>query len=440
MSSIIKRAGRVSGRVAAALPLGALIFCTTAQAVDQTVPGAGNAAATQLSSKSPLVQSAYKWLLKNTKAIKDANLRNATLNIISNPKVCIQHRANLGEAEKEAILTHLMNAGLYSTVDAGNFPGGAMAGVFPPVLQDGSACPQLPQPFTAAPGSAFGGHHSQPGGLVVHEVLNDMSDMDLAKNYKLVYGTLDKNGLPVVGSTGKADNSKLGISNDIIVAAPMWHDFTKTMVFQWNADGSEFKEFNFGGGGLTDNNGKTGDSRTGSHHILALAEAIKRGLAPDFVITQASAHSVPSLGNEFKVVNWIRAAAIIANVDPVQNHYLILDNNNNYRLPAVRTLGEFDLIGASPTRTNLLVEYVLHNISDSDYSFTGPALDEISLVLQKLAPEYGYDFSDISKYNNKFRNPIFSYLSAERLFIIYSNEGLDGVRREIGKLVKIKLI
>jgi hypothetical protein len=50
---------------------------------------------------------------------------------------------------------------------------------------------------------------------------------------------------------------------------------------------------NFGGNGKTDNYGATGDSTTGGHHIIGLAEAMKRGLSPDFVITQASAHSAP---------------------------------------------------------------------------------------------------------------------------------------------------
>ncbi|MHC5918274.1 MAG: hypothetical protein ACYTXE_46650, partial [Nostoc sp.] len=75
-------------------------------------------------------------------------------------------------------------------------------------------------------------------------------------------------------------------------------------------------ELNFGGNGKTDNYGASGDSRTGGHHIISLAETMKRKLSPEFVITQACAHSSPTLGNEYKVVNWLRAAAIIAGIDP----------------------------------------------------------------------------------------------------------------------------
>jgi len=44
-------------------------------------------------------------------------------------------------------------------------------------------------------------------------------------------------------------------------------------VFQWNEDGSEFKELNFGGNGSTDSFGSAGDSRSGGHHIIGVAEA-----------------------------------------------------------------------------------------------------------------------------------------------------------------------
>jgi hypothetical protein len=84
------------------------------------------------------------------------------------------------------------------------------------------------------------------------------------------------------------------------------------MVFQWNADGTEFSELNFGGIGQTDIYGTVGDSRTRAHHILGLAEAMARGLTAELVITQARAHAVPTLVNEYKVVNWLRAAAILA--------------------------------------------------------------------------------------------------------------------------------
>src|SRR5215475_2037046 len=131
---------------------------------------------------------------------------------------------------------------------------------------------------------------------------------------------------PEVLNKPPQERSTVFIDQDVIVAAPIWHDWGKSIVFQWNADGSEFPELNFGGNGVTDGLGGTaGNAKTGAHHIISVAESMSRGLSPAFVITQASAHSNPTSGNEYKVVNWIRAAAIMAQIDPVARGYLMVD-------------------------------------------------------------------------------------------------------------------
>ncbi|HSS39746.1 MAG TPA: hypothetical protein VLT58_13345, partial [Polyangia bacterium] len=89
-------------------------------------------------------------------------------------------------------------------------------------------------------------------------------------------------------------------------------------------------------------------------------------MPPALVIAQASAHGNPTLGNEFKVVNWLRAAAIIAGVDPVQAGYLAPDAAGNLRLPPLRQLASVDLNAAG--QTNLLAEYTIHNLSDADFT------------------------------------------------------------------------
>jgi hypothetical protein len=49
-----------------------------APTVDQTVPGAGNAAAIAMSSKSPMVQSAKEFLLGRINQIDNATIRAIT--------------------------------------------------------------------------------------------------------------------------------------------------------------------------------------------------------------------------------------------------------------------------------------------------------------------------------------------------------------------------
>jgi hypothetical protein len=43
------------------------------------------------------------------------------------------------------------------------------------------------------------------------------------------------------GHDGETDD--LSIDQDVILAAPIWHDWAKSIVFQWNEDGNEFTEF-----------------------------------------------------------------------------------------------------------------------------------------------------------------------------------------------------
>lgn len=427
------------------------LLSLSASAADQTQPGAANGQAVQMSSKSPLVRSAFDLLRERLLQVRSKPIRDAVSELLDEKRGCIQHRANLDASGRADVIAELRRHELLTDADAARIDGGAVAGVFPPVLNDASACPHMPQAFFSAPGGATAGHHSEPGGLPVHEAFNDTSALGLAENYHMVYGTTGPNGLPVVAKQARdTDNAKarragnktrsaFQIDNDVVLAAPMWHDWGKTIVFQWNADGSEFTEMNFGGNGKTDNNGKPGDSRTGAHHILGLAEGMKRGLAPDFMVTVASAHSVPTLSNEYKVVNWLRAAAVIARIDPVAKGYLQLDAKGQLRLPAVRHLGEIDLTAAPSTQPNMLVEYVLHNLSDADYAFTGAAASDVEMVLAKLAPEFGYA-TDAPDYRFKFRHPVLTYLSAERLFVIYSNAGVDAVRKEVMKLRKLAII
>jgi hypothetical protein len=160
---------------------------------------------------------------------------------------------------------------------------------------------------------------------------------------------------------------------------------------------------------------------------------MKRGLPPELVITQASAHSAPTSGNEYKVVNWLRAAAIIAQIDPVAKGYLRADSQNHLRLPAVRQLSSGVNLNENG-QTNLLVEYALHNLSDADFNLSGPAVSEVEVLLAAIASGFGYNPADATNYNTKFRNVVLANLSAERLLMIYGSSGVQGVTSEVQKL------
>ena len=418
-----------------------LALTANAAAADQTGLGAWNAEAARLAGSSALVTTAMAYIKAQAATLRDPQIRRETEDAVFNPDTCIKSRANLTPERKQAVVTQLVAEGLIDESEAGRIPGGLLAGVFPGVRDEGTPCPKLPLPYIGAPGSVFGGHHSEPGGLAMHVAVNMSSGVNLADTYRRVYGTLDARGLPVLrdGTDGKPD-ADLFIDQDIAIGTPIWHDWAKTMVFQWNADGSEYTELNFGGNGKTDAWGAPGTSKTGGHHILGVAEGMARGMPPAFLIAQASAHAAPTAGNEFTVVNWLHAAAIITGIDPVERGYLMKDALGRLRLPPVRQLGSVNVLASLPNQSNLLYEYVLQNLSDADYTYTGPAVVQSELFLRTLAPKFGYDPADATRYNTGYRNPVLTHLSAERVFILYANGGLPRVEQEIGKLKSLGLV
>jgi len=55
----------------------------------------------------------------------------------------------------------------------------------------------------------------------------------------------------------------------------------------------------------------------------------------------------------------------------------------------------------------------------------------VETVLAQLAPEFGFDPANTTVYNLQYRNPALSSLTAERLQIIYANQGVEGVRKQL---------
>ncbi len=429
-----------ASRILLSLPL-TIVLAGTAAAADQTGVGAWNDAATRVAESSALVQSAMAYIKAEAAKIGDKQIREATEDAVFNRNTCIHFRAKLTAERKQQIVDKLVAEGLIDQSEAGRIPGGLIAGVFPGVRDEGTECPKPPLAYIGAPGSVFGGHHSEPGGLPIHVAVNLTSSLNLADTYRKVYGTLDAHGLPVVRETGTGTADKdFVIDQDIAIGAPIWHDWAKTMVFQWNEDGSEYAEMNFGGAGKNDAWGAAGSTKTGGHHLMGIAEAMSRDLPAAFVIAQASAHGAPNAGNEFSVVNWLRTAAILADADPVARGYLIKDPAGRLRLAPVRKLGSIDILASLPNQSNLLYEYVMHNLSDADYTFTGPAVVQSELLLRTVAPKFGYDPADAARYNTQYRNPALSHLGAERVQILYANGGIERVEQEIAKLKSAGLI
>jgi hypothetical protein len=261
--------------------------------------GAGNQFAEELGQESAPAQRAWQYILARVGELHDQNLRRQVLDLLNDAAPTYQMLAPTPEARR-AVLDELIAANLAT-------PATTLAGIYPPVKDAHHGA----QSFLAAPGSyynsatASAGHHSYPGGLAVHTAFNLRAALSMAINYRANY----QNHPPL---------NQFQIDRDLIIAGVALHDVMKTLVFQWNEDGAEFSEEQI--------------ANTGAHHILGLAEQFARGLPPAVIIATASAHNPPRPGElRKKVVNYLRAAAIIARIDPVKYGALTF-NGKDYDL------------------------------------------------------------------------------------------------------------
>ena len=250
----------------------------------------GNAHAVRIAQASPLVHATYAHVEELARAITDEHLRASILAFLRDPNPTYARRSPTSAA-RTAVRDELARAGFVK-------PDAPVAGIFPPGTEPDVAIGV--QPFWSTPGSGENSHHGYPGGLGVHEYFNASMASEFADTYDRHYF-----------------DGKRTVDRDTVIGAALYHDIMKAVVFQWHEDGTIFDELEIAG--------------TGGHHILSGAEAISHGRSPHFVTTLLSAHAAPSLGDETHVVDWCRAAAMVARVDPVA-YGLVVRDGAGYKL------------------------------------------------------------------------------------------------------------
>jgi hypothetical protein len=349
---------------------------------------AGNQQAMNLARKSSRIMATNDAILMMADGLADARVRAATIEVLRNPAPLYQLKSPTA-ADKEAVRQELLAAGLISDQVT-------VRGIFPPVGDPHEA----PQAFWSAPGSTYAGHHAFPGGLALHEHVNASVARQWVDAYDQDYGLVSESG---------------AIDPSIAAAAPLWHDINKVTVFQWNDDGSELVE--------------QAIADTGAHHPISGAEAIVRGMSPDFVVALLSAHDPPQSGTPMlRLINYIRAAAIIAHVDPVKAG--LLTPSADPAAPAGLGLAQV------PPR----IEGHINHLSDHDFIFSGDSASLAIQTLRTLAPQYGVDPGTQAARFNLFRNTVLSQLSDMRLYGVLQTAGVDGVKARIDSEVDLSAL
>lgn len=326
----------------------------------------------EMAKRSALVNADWAFLHQIADEIADRQLHDTVLQILNNPAPTLLQRYPTA-GDREMLRQTLVNAGLLA-------PNVAVDAFLPPCANPQTA----PQPFFAAPGSGYMSHHSYPGGLVTHTAMNLRISLGLYEGYYQTFG--------------------YKLNRDVVIAAQMLHDLHKPWVFQWRDNGASLPEAAIAG--------------TGGHHILGIAESVYRDLPAPVIIAQACAHSHPGTAkDEADVVNWLKAACIIAGKDPVQKKLLAPDGQT---LPLPRSQEGF----------------VTH-LGDHDFVFTVPAALWMIAALKKIArQEFGLSDTDLAgKKFNAIRNYVFSQATIEHLYYILNTQGEDALTAAVKNMI-----
>ena len=317
-----------AGAAAAPLLIGANAGAATAPPLPAVPSGLsqGNRHAAQIARESPFISTQYAAVHALANSIGDARLRANVLDLLENPVP--KYARKYPTAQSRTALRDALARSGFVKADA------PVSGIFPPGTESGG----IVQPFWSAPGSALDSHHSYPGGLLVHEFFNSSMAANFERTYDAVYF-----------------GGRAAVNRDVVIAAALYHDIMKTVVFQFNADGTLLPELDI--------------AATGGHHCLSGAEAIVRGHDARFVTVLLSAHAAPSLGDEAKVVSWCRAAALIAGVDPVE-FGLVKKTTEGYALAALPSIESF-----------------VNHLSDHDFVLTIPAVRAVVPAIAKMNPD-----------------------------------------------------
>lgn len=313
-----------------------------------------------MAEKSSYVKTAYEFLIKTAGEIQDLPLRRTTLEILHNPAPTLMSLYPTG-TEKEVTKQRLVSAGyLSSTAKYTDF------------LPPHHSVTQTVIPFYSSPGSGYASHHCYPGGLATHVAVNVKAALGFFNAYKDIY--------------------QYPMSRDIVIAAQTLHDLHKPWVFQWQEDSSSRKEYTLAG--------------AGAHHVLSIAELIHRQMPATLITAMACAHNHPGTPqDEQEVVNWLKAAAIIANQDAV-NYGLLANDGQTLPLPR-RTEG-----------------FITH-LGDHDWVLSVPAAKWMIAKLSEIAKhEYSMSEADLqTKKFNAFRNYVFSQATLEQLYLVWTLDG-----------------
>lgn len=339
-----------------------------------------------MANASRLVGAAYNELLQVAASLEDASYRRLMTECVAAPKVTFLELYPT-DADRRRLFAEMVRLGFFNKDDSPEhvWPSGNMR----------------PQTYLTAPSSHNDFYNAHPGGLAVTVAYNIRMAEAYTNNYRQMFG--------------------LPINRDLPSAALCIHEYPKVWLYQWQSDGSWLEEPR-----------TVYDDTWHAHCIYVTAELMHRRHDARIVMAMAAAHQLSALEASMnghhvvckwhgldRVAHFIKAAAVMAQVDPVD--YGVLERR-----------GQKTVLAPQPAE-----QWVTH-LADMNWPYAMGAAHLFTYpLLQELGrDEYGLTARDLNgRPFNQLKNYVWSQLGQVALYEILVREGVDAARKTVRRLV-----
>lgn len=339
-----------------------------------------------MSRSSTMIMAIYNELLRTAASLEDEGYRRLMTECIVRPKVTFLEMYP-SEADRRRLFDEMVRLGFFNAEDSPEhvWPAGHMS----------------PQTYLTAPSSHNDFYNAHPGGLALTVAYNIRMADAYTQNYRQVYG--------------------VPINRDVSVAGLLVHEYPKVWLYQWQGDGTWLEEPR-----------TVYDDTWHAHCIYVTAELMHRRFDSRIVMAMAAAHQLSflnaSMDGRRVVTNWlglervahfIKAAAVMAQVDPVD--YGLLERRN----------------GKAELAPQPAEQWVTH-LADMNWPYTmGAAHLYTEPLLKRFAEDKlrlkGADLN--GKPFNQLKNYAWSQLSQITLYEVLVREGAGAAKGLLGRLV-----
>lgn len=340
-----------------------------------------------MATASRVVSAAYNELLQVAASLENQEYRELMTECLARPKVTFLELYPT-EADRKRMFDEMVKLGFFNAGDDPEhvWPSGHMT----------------PQTYLTAPSSHNDFYNAHPGGLAVTVAFNVRMAEAYTANYRQMFG--------------------LPINRDLPSAALCVHEYPKVWLYQWLEDGSWLEEPR-----------TVYDDTWHAHCIYVTAELMYRRYDSRIVMAMAAAHQLGALDasmdgrkvvanwvGEGRVAHFIKAAAVLAQVDPVD--YGLLERD-----------GSGDMVLAP-----LPAEQWVTHMADMNWPYTmGAAHLRTWPLLQQVAKDdLGLSDRDLQgRPFNQLKNYVWSQVGQIPLYEVLVREGFEAARQTVKRLV-----